>query len=243
VSTKDDAYEVPTGCLEGTRVDLIAKLSDWVRDGAPELTILWLKGMAGTGKTTVAATFARNMKDQGFLTASYHIDRHHAERWDLGRIVQTLAYDLAKHDFERLQAVWTVLRDDQALERLSFHKNAQLLIRQTLDVGRSETMVVVIDGLDECGAEEGVSLLQTLVMALAHYPMKLFVTSRDEVDIANMFRSIPHTSLTLNWIGVSEDVRLFWEYNLNQLCRRTDLPDWRNARGIRSSTSSLGLGR
>jgi hypothetical protein len=204
------------------------KLIDWANDDAQELTTLWLNGMAGTGKTAVASTFASNMEDQGTLGATFFIDRQQAERRKPSRIVQTLAYDLAKHNYKQLIAVWTALRAHPKFEHLSYQEQARLLIKGPLDIGRPETLVVVIDGLDECGASEGASLLATLVMSLAHHPIKLFVTSRNEANIIDTFRDLPHTSYKLQDVDVSGDVQLYWEHSLDELCRRKHLPDWRS---------------
>jgi hypothetical protein len=184
--------------------------------------------MAGTGKTAIASTFAKHMEEQGILGATFFIDRQEAQRRDLGRIVQTLAYDLAKDDYRKLEVVWTVLRDDPAFERLPFEKQVQLLIKEPLDSASPETMVILIDGLDECGASNGASLLNTLVKSFAHHPIKLFVTSRNEVEIANTLRNLPHTSYKLQDIDVSGDVRLYWKHNLDNLCRGRGLPDWQS---------------
>jgi hypothetical protein len=223
-----DSSVAPAGCLKGTRVIIHRELANWANDGAQELTTLWVNGMAGTGKTAIASTFARKMEDQRMLGATFFIDRQSAERQDLGRIVQTLAYDLAKHNHEQLRALWTVLRDDPALERLSYQDQVRLLIKKPLDEGHPETLVVVIDGLDECGASNGVSLLETLVRSLAHHPIKLFVTSRNEADIIDMFRGLSHTTYKLQDVEVVEDVQLYWEHNLDELRRRKRLPDWRS---------------
>jgi hypothetical protein len=193
-----------------------------------ELTTLWLNGMAGTGKTAIASTFARNLREQGILGASFFIDRQQEERRSLARIVQTLAYDLAKHSHEQLRAVWTALRDDPTFERLSYQEQVRLLIKNPLDTVRPETLVILIDGLDKCGASYGASLLTTLVRLLAHHPIKLFVTSRDETDIASILRGITHTSVKLQDVEVSGDVQLYWEHSLDDLCRKKDLTDWRS---------------
>jgi hypothetical protein len=184
--------------------------------------------MAGTGKTAIASTFAKNSQQEGILGATFFIDRQQEERRDLRRIVQTIAYDLAKHSHTQLSAVWTVLRDDPTFERLTYQEQVRLLIKNPLDTIRPETLVIVIDGLDECGASNGASLLNTLVKSLAHHPIKLFVTSRNEVEIANTLRDLPHTSAQLQDVEVSGDVRLYWEHNLDKLCRRRGLPDWKS---------------
>jgi WD40 repeat protein len=222
-----DSDIAPTGCLHGTRVSIQAQLAEWANDGAEGLSTLWLSGMAGTGKTAIVSTFASSMADEGILGATFFIDRQQAERRERSRIVQTLAYDLGKHSHAQLQAMWAVLRDDPTFERLSFEKQAQLLIKEPLDVVRPGTLVVVIDGLDECGISEGASLLKTLATSLAGHPIKLLVSSRNEVDIANTFRDVDHRSIKLQEIEASGDVRLYWEHKLDQLCHFKRLPDWR----------------
>jgi hypothetical protein len=207
-------------------------MSHWANDGAQQLTTLWVNGMAGTGKTAIASTFAKNIQEEGILGATFFIDRQQQERRDLSRIVQTLAYDLARHNHEQLRAVWTVLRDDPAFERLPYHEQMRLLIKNPLDIGRPGTLVILTDGLDECGASDGTSLLSALAKSLANHPVKLFVTSRNEADIVRTFQSIPHVAIELQEVGVSGDVQLYWETNLDELCRHKGLPDWRIAVSI-----------
>jgi hypothetical protein len=184
--------------------------------------------MAGTGKTAIASTFATNMADQGVLGAAFFVDRQDAQRCDLSRIVQTIAYELAKNNHRQLEAMWTVLRDDPTFERLPFEKQVRLLIKEPLDTVRPDTLVIVIDGLDECGASNGASLLEALVRSLAYHPVKLFITSRNEVEIVDTLRDLPHTPYKLQDVEVSGDVRLYWEHSLDELRRRKRLPDWRS---------------
>jgi hypothetical protein len=218
--------------LEGTRAAIHAELANWANDSAQELTTLWLNGMAGTGKTAIASTFAKNIQQEGILGATFFIDRQQEERRDLRRIVQTIAYDLVKHSHEQLSAVWTVLRDDPTFERLTYQEQVRLLIKNPLDIVHPETLVILIDGLDECGASSGASLLATLVQSLAHHPIKLFVTSRNETDIVRTLHDILHTPINLQEIKVSEDVQLYWESSLDELCHHMRLADWRSVISI-----------
>jgi hypothetical protein len=184
--------------------------------------------MAGTGKTAIASTFAMNMEEQGILGASFFIDRQDVQRCDLCRIIQTIAYELAKNNHRQLEAMWTALRNDPTFERLPFEKQVRLLIKEPLDIVRPDTLVILIDGLDECGASNGASLLKTLTISLAYHPIKLFVTSRNEAEIVVTLRGLPHTTYKLQDVEVSGDVRLYWEYSLDELRRRKRLPDWRS---------------
>jgi hypothetical protein len=185
--------------------------------------------MAGTGKTAIASTFAADMEGQGILGASFFINRQDAQRCDLSRIVQTIAYELAKNSHPQLEAMWTVLRSDPTFERLPFEKQVRLLIKEPLDIVRPDTLVILIDGLDECGTSSGASLLKTLIGSLANHPIKLFVTSRNEAEIVDTLCDLPHISYKLQDVDVSGDVRLYWEHNLDELRRRKRLPDWRSS--------------
>jgi hypothetical protein len=205
-----------------------------------ELSTLWLNGMAGTGKTAIASTFARRLQEQGILGATFFIDRQQEERRSLTRIVQTLAYDLAKHNHKQLREVWTVLRNDPTFERLSYQEQVRLLIKNPLDIVRPETLVILIDGLDECGASNGASLLATLVRLLAHHPIRLFVTSRDETDIVSTFRGISHTLVKLQDVEVSGDVQMYWEHSLDELCCKKGLPDWRSTVSLKALVEITG---
>jgi hypothetical protein len=214
--------------LEGTRVTIHTELANWANNNVQEMTTLWVNGMAGTGKTAIASTFARNMKDQGILGATFFIDRQQAGCQDLRRIVQTLAYNLAKHSHEQLRALWTVLWDNPVLECLSYQEQMQLLIQNPLNVARPGTLVIVINELDKCGAVNGASLLETLLKFLACHPIKLFVTGRNKDNILDIFRHYPHTPYRLQAMEVLGDVQLYWEHNLDELRYRKRLPDWRS---------------
>jgi hypothetical protein len=134
-----------------------------------------------------------------------------------------------KKNYRQLEAMWRVLRDDPTFERLPFEKQVRLLIKEPLDITRPETLVILIDGLDECGASNGALLVKTLVGSLAHHPIKLLVTSRNEAEIVDVLCDLPHTSYRLQDVEVSGDVRLYWEHNLDELRRRRKgLPDWRS---------------
>jgi ABC-type transport system involved in cytochrome bd biosynthesis fused ATPase/permease subunit len=45
------------GCLRGTRRDVLLQLEHWLEDEQGQ-RMFWLNGLAGTGKSTIAQTFA-----------------------------------------------------------------------------------------------------------------------------------------------------------------------------------------
>jgi hypothetical protein len=202
------------------------ELSEWANDGAPGLTTLWLNGMAGTGKSAISTTFSRNMDDEGFLGATFFIDRQVADRADPRRIVQSLAYDLAERDTNRLRALWLALRAKPTIKEMPLREQVQALIKRPLDATCSETLVIVIDGLDECAPSNGTQLLSTLVDCLAGFQIKLLVSSRSR------FALIPHKPILLQEQPLEEvekDVRLYWEHSLDGLCPPRGDADWRHS--------------
>ena len=78
-SASFDSYprQHETGCLEGTRVDLLQQLERW--SVAHERPIFWLSGMAGTGKSTIARTLATRLKSQGLLGGNFFFSRASGE--------------------------------------------------------------------------------------------------------------------------------------------------------------------
>jgi hypothetical protein len=56
-------------CLENTRVELRRQIVEWAEDRNSK-PIFWLKGMAGTGVSTIARSVAQSFADQHQLAAS-----------------------------------------------------------------------------------------------------------------------------------------------------------------------------
>jgi hypothetical protein len=234
-SASYNSKDARAGCLEGTRATLLQELLDWANDETLTLTTLWLNGMAGTGKSAISTTFARNMHDASLLEATFFVDRQVADRRDPHRIVQSLAFDLAVHDQLRLEALWSSLCANPNITDMPLRDQVRELIKKPLDSRCSETLVIVIDGLDECNPSAGAELLSTLVTYLGKLPIKLFVASRRDPNVIESFGAIVYSEVCLQKRPVDEvhkDVRSLWEDGLNVLCQKRCLVDWRSTISI-----------
>ena len=58
------------GCLRGTRKDVLWEIEHWLVSEQDQC-IFWLNGLAGTGKSTIAQTFAETTFADGKLGASF----------------------------------------------------------------------------------------------------------------------------------------------------------------------------
>ncbi|KAG8792470.1 hypothetical protein FRC17_008592, partial [Serendipita sp. 399] len=58
-------------CEDGTRTGVITTIKDWANDCETTKQIFWLNDAAGTGKSTIAATLAREWHRSGCLTGRF----------------------------------------------------------------------------------------------------------------------------------------------------------------------------
>src|SRR5258705_7550002 len=103
------------GCLRGTRRDVLLQLEHWLKDEQDQ-HVFWLNGLAGTGKSTIAQTFAETCFANGDLGASFFCSRDFEDRSTLHTIFPTLALQLA-------------------YQYPQFQKELLKLLRSKLDVG------------------------------------------------------------------------------------------------------------
>ena len=77
------------GCLKGTRKEVLLQIDQWLRNDGDQ-RIFWLNGLAGTGKSTIAQTFAEISFADGKLGASFFCSRDFENRSNLQAIFPTV---------------------------------------------------------------------------------------------------------------------------------------------------------
>src|SRR5258708_18421310 len=82
------------GCMKGTRKDILSQLEGWWND-EQDKQVFWLNGLAGTGKSAIAQTFAEMSFAEGKLGASFFCSRGSDDKSNLRSILPTLAFQLA----------------------------------------------------------------------------------------------------------------------------------------------------
>jgi hypothetical protein len=188
-----DHGEAAPSCLEGTRVELLDKITEWLTDGQGE-SVYWLNGAAGTGKTTVAQSVARIAQSLNFITASFFFSRASDIRRSYGDVIPTLAYQLGKS--KRLApGICAALELDDNIRIRSVTIQAQKLLQDTLASLPSDLppcVLIVVDALDECKEDakqvHGGELVPVLLTLLKDVPfVRLFLTSQRESSIERLF--------------------------------------------------------
>ena len=223
--------------MKGTRRDVLFQLENWLRD-EQDKRVFWLNGLAGTGKSTIAQTFAEMSFADGELGASFFCSRDFEDRSNLRSILPTVAFQLAHRYPDFLWKLLPVLIASSDVGRESLCSQMEKLIVGPLQAMKRPTLII-IDALDECKDEEPASaLLSVLSRYVDKIPLvKFFITGRPEPRIRSGFRLKllqPHTDvLRLHDIKpslVDSDIRLFLKTQLTNIigdrsdCNLTE--DW-----------------
>jgi hypothetical protein len=214
-------------CLRRTRRDMLLQMEQWsVREG--EKRVFWLSGLAATGKSMIARTFAETSFFDGNLGASFFCSRDFRDRSDLQVIFPTLAFQLAHRYPVFREELLEVLRANPDAGRGSLGSQLETLIIHPLKRTGISTLIV-IDALDECKDKEPTSTLLSVLSRHIHEipEVKIFITSRPEPAIQEGFRleSLrPITNvLELHNVGrfsVDEEIKLYLKTRLTKIKTR-----------------------
>lgn len=179
------------GCLEGTRVDILRKISQWIfSTDVNSLQFFWLYGMPGEGKSTIAQTISEYCAAAGNLGGSFFFSQNQAERADGRRVLSTIAYQLA-YSIPSFQArlLEAVKADPEARSSDLRTQLRKLIVEPLQDVVDAPCpIIIVLDAVDECeNPAQAKEILTLLAETASHLPpylrLRILVTSRPEAHL------------------------------------------------------------
>ena len=230
--------------MRGTRQDVLGDIEYWFRRGQGQ-RVFWLNGLAGTGKSAIAQTFANTAFADGVLGASFFCSRDYEDRRNLQNIFPTLAFQLARRYPPFRRELLEVLEEHPDVQHGSLSLQVEELLVGPLKTTGLPTLII-IEALDECEDEEPASsILSILSCYIDQIPnVKFFITGRPEPHIRSGFRSESLTPVTevlkLHEVkpeAVDRDIELFFRTQLTSLAKyRSDLDlteDWPSPSDIR----------
>jgi hypothetical protein len=158
-----------------------------------------MNGMAGTGKTTIAYSFCEQLQENGLLGSNFFCSRTLPECSDIQYIIPTAARQLARSCPQFASALLEVLGADFRLPSLR-NQLKRLLSDPFKHISEpvTDTLIVVIDALDECSNET--SEIRLFLEQICNYfstgtiPLKVFVTSRPEDVISGTITPLKPSS-------------------------------------------------
>ena len=78
-------------CLPGTRLDVLKFITEWLTTPSEDQNVLWLYGLAGSGKSTISTTVTEYFRELRRLGALVFFDRNDQSHSDPTRFIRTLA--------------------------------------------------------------------------------------------------------------------------------------------------------
>ena len=232
-------------CMDQTRVELLQELREWY--SKPQSPILWLSGMAGTGKSTIARTVAQELYTDHRLAGSFFF-RRAGKLSKASNFVTTLAHQLAviprpdtSPSFKELIGE-AVLEHSEVLTQGLRSQWKKLIVGPLSRVESSSRLALtfVLDALDECGSNDDIRLIIQLLVELKtikNVNVSVLITSRPETTLVRGFRDIAeiiHRRLDLREIPretVEHDLLVYMKKKLGQITS-TSKPDWLNEKDL-----------
>jgi hypothetical protein len=195
--------------------------------------------MAGTGKSTIALTIAREYDERGRLGASFFFSRGGGDLGSSSKVVTTLAAQLANKLPDLKSHIYKAVADTD-IGNLGLYYQWEKLILQPLsrleESSHPLPLVLVVDALDECDGEEDVQLVLQLfatTKSLQNIQLRIFITSRPETPIRygiNDIQETAHQDFVLHNIPqsvIEHDISIFIKHNLKSIRRECNLAtDW-----------------
>jgi hypothetical protein len=216
-------------CLPKTRVDILKRITRWA-DGEGEQCIFWLNGLAGTGKSTIAHTAARDYFERGRLAASFLFSRGRGDVGNAAKFVTTISIQLAANIPTVKESVCDAILERNNIASLSLADQWRQLVIGPLSklevTDAYSPYLLVVDALDECEGERDVGIILKLlaeVRSLTAVRVRVLITSRPETPIRYGFDQMSeaeHCDFVLHNIEaavVDQDILIFLEQQLRTI--------------------------
>ncbi|KAG8933857.1 hypothetical protein FRC01_006703 [Tulasnella sp. 417] len=227
-------------CLPNTRVQILKTIDAWIESREPSENVLWIQGMAGRGKSTIASTVAYRRKSDA-ACAIFHF-RRGEKMLDTG-LVCGLARQLGGNTVVpelKTSILETVAKhEDVGHERLEsqFHK----LFVGPLSKLRSDSspVLLIVDALDEC--EDDTYAVKFIELIQRHAPsfptnMKLLLTTRPEARLLRALKPIPGRAHNLDGeTNVDHDIALFFGHRFSKIREEHELGEnWPDPKDVQA---------
>ena len=201
-------------CAPNTRVQFLDDVQKWIHqsEASSSPRILLLSNVAGSGKSAVAHSVARLVKDDPNcdFVSSFFFVRDTAGRNTPERFMSTLAFELASQDSQCAMHMSGLIEKDPALAGGSVTRLFYDLVVPSVKASdrycSSRPVVVVVDALDEGGYDE--IILKIIRDGFPNLPsaFRFFITSRPHVTIDQTLKESQQLRRTSFNLGGEENI-------------------------------------
>ncbi|KZP11346.1 hypothetical protein FIBSPDRAFT_837654 [Athelia psychrophila] len=225
-----------SGCLPGTRRGIIDEIHEWALHPSKgdSSNVFCLHGVAGIGKSAVAATVATHFSGMGRLGAYVSFERASLVHIQPLTAVQALARQMAAHDGRLRASIIRVINDrtkDAVLDALLPEQFDRLIIKPLASIptlSAEGPIIIVLDGLYECGRPgEWASFLEVLFGQTESFPsnLRFVITSRTVNGIQNALTSTalhPHIKNRELRSSSHADISAYFAFRMEQIRRKNE---------------------
>lgn len=219
-----------SACFPDTRADVLKFVTDWVSDTTCKQNVLWLYGLAGSGKSTISTTIADYYRNSGQLGAFIFFNRDVAERSNPVLVIRTLVYQIGSSQIRMGKLVSAAIESTPniILLPIAFQFKRLLVDLWSLDgpPPAQSQVVLLLDALDECGsAEDREALVKVLAEQSMHLPsnVRMIISSRANIDIRCMFEPQTHIlslELDLHSAVIAHDISSYFRHHMKLIRSR-----------------------
>ena len=199
--------DVQERCLDGTRTEIIDSIMRWALHAdspkgkeqiskvpKPSARVLWLCGVAGSGKSRISRSIATRLQELQRLGSLYCCDYRNRATLNPGSLFSTIAQHLAGHDPLRRQHLVAAIKDDKAIRttKICRQQYQHFIVQPSTDLPIVGDTVIVIDAFDEIGSVGDRAVALDILSRHAHElppGLRIVVTSRFEDDIQEALQS------------------------------------------------------
>lgn len=190
--------------------------------------MFWLKGMVGTGKSTISRTIANSLDARGMLGASFFFNRVEGDRSGISKLFTTIAFQLSIHDGQVAKQVISAIDNDPALptkqSKDQFDKLIVGPLRSSYSMDNKAVIVIVLDALDECSNHNDARNVINLFSRARIFGMRLrvLITSRPELLLRLGFNEANGTYQSMDLsdtptITIQQDIARYFRTELARI--------------------------
>ncbi|KAL5636345.1 hypothetical protein ACGC1H_004979 [Rhizoctonia solani] len=218
-------YDLDQACLDRTREGLLNRILTWTQNRENTETFMWISGQAGMGKTAVATSLCQRLDRVRALACGFFCQRDDPNSNNPLSLINNLICDIAMSCPAYARQVAIAIQANPKLCSAHLSLRYEGLIRRPLQklgrISMANTLVVVVDGLDECGDHivRGKTLQKLFEMSRLVPWLKVIVTGRPVAKLQQYFEAtcIHKTVVHLHDHDASPDIRAYIEAQVTQL--------------------------
>ncbi|KAJ7201159.1 hypothetical protein GGX14DRAFT_465982 [Mycena pura] len=222
--TRHSSYGDPSGCMPGTRTNILEDLEAWASDDSRS-RVYWL--------STIAQSFCEILDRKNMLGASFFCSRVSEQTKNAHLIIPTIAYSFAiASPSIQIEVVKAIEADHHLAETTYFDLDDQFRkliyrpIRASIDHNVKIWKIVVLDALDECTNLRLVAkLIQIMLESAPDIALKK--------PIREAFNSIPEpkrsSAFYLHEVEneiIEKDIEKYLKTSLTCISERNDDLEW-----------------